>query len=129
MCWNVDNEQNLKIKQTHNALIAKGVNPKIKSRYIKPGFQIRTFSSSAVISKWYKGLIKPISIFNKKGILKQKYAKPFFTMDLETINYLGSQMVVAISSCGFHNGILDNQIFLIDHKLLKLNPDLALQQL
>jgi hypothetical protein len=46
----------------------------------------------------------------------------------ETIN-LKSQVVIAISSCGFYNGKLDNQIFLIDHILLQNNVELALQDL
>ena len=133
LCWNVDNEKNLKIKQTHNALLAKGVNPKIKKIYVNNGFQtIRTFSTTSVLNKnWFKGLIKPISLLNKKGILKQQFVKPFFTMDLETIhsNILGYQIVIAISSCGFHNGKVDKKIFLIDHILLQTDPELALQQL
>jgi|SRR5580692_1309675 len=130
MCWNVDNHKNLKIKQTYNAVLARDVNPKIKQLYANNNLQsIRTFSSSAVLSKWYKGLIKPISLFNKKGILKQKYAKPFFTMDIETINFNNIQIPIAISSCGFHNDKVDTQLFLIDHILLKCNQELALQQL
>jgi hypothetical protein len=53
-------------------------------------------------------------------------------MDLETIK-LGSQqqqqVVIAISSCGFYNGKLDIQIFLIDHILLQKDQELALKQL
>lgn len=78
---------------------------------------------------WYKGLINPISILNKKGILKQQFAKPFFTIDLETITINSIEVVVAISSCGWHNDQLNNKIFLIDHNLLKTNQLLALKQL
>ena len=131
LCWNVDDKNNSKIKQTHNTLIPKTSNSK------RIGFQnIRSFSTStqkisvvnASTRKWYKGLIKPISLYNKKGILKQQYSKPFFTMDLETIK-LDSQVVISISSCGYYNNKLDNQIFLIDHNLLQSNQDLALQEL
>jgi hypothetical protein len=127
LCWNVDDIKNSKIKQTHNTLLVKGVSPRIK----KIGYQnIRSFTTSPVINKyWYKGLIKPISLFNKKGILKQEHFKPFFTMDLETIEFNKLQIPIAISSCGFYNNNLDNQIFLIDHILLQTDPDLALQDL
>jgi hypothetical protein len=130
MCWNVDNHKNLKIKQTHNALIARGVSPKIKKLYINKGFQIvRTFTSSAVINKWFKGLIKPISLYSKTGKLKQNFRKVFFTMDIETINFNNRQVPIAISSCGFFNFKLDSQIFLIDNILLQKDPDLAEKQL
>jgi hypothetical protein len=131
LCWNVDDKKNSKIKQTHNVLLAKGVSPRIKNIKKMELQSMRTFTTSAISNSqrnWYKGLIKPISLVTKKGILKQKYAKPFFTMDLETIN-LGNQVVIAISSCGFYNNKLDNQLFLIDHILLQSNPELALQQL
>jgi hypothetical protein len=123
LCWNVDDKKNMKIKQTHNAILGKGVK--------KEGISnVRSFTSSAIVNRaWYKGLIKPISLVNKKGVLKQKYSKTFFTMDLETINFLGSQVVIAISSCGFYNNKIDNQIFLIDPHLFKKFPLLAEQQL
>ena len=50
-------------------------------------------------------------------------------MDLETIEFNKLQIPIAISSCGFYNNNLDNQIFLIDHILLQTDPDLALQDL
>jgi hypothetical protein len=132
LCWNADDIKNSKIKQTHNTLLAKGVSPKIKN-IKKQGFQtMRTFTTSAINNaqrNWFKGLIKSISLVTKKGILKQKYTKPIFTMDLETINLNGVEVVIAISSCGFFNHKLDVQIFLIDHILLQNNPELALQQL
>ena len=111
LCWNVDNKQNMLIQRTYK------VTP-----------NIRTYSTYS--SKWYKGLINPISIYNKKGILKHP-KKVFFTMDLETIylESVKSEMVIAISSCGFYQGNLDNQIFLIDHNLLLTNPELAVKQL
>lgn len=41
-------------------------------------------------------------------------------MDLETIylDSVKSEVVIAISSAGLNNGVLENKIFLIDHKLL-----------
>jgi|ERR1700733_2009034 len=50
-------------------------------------------------------------------------------MDLETIKINNTQMPIAISSCGYFNGILDNKIFLIDHKLLNVNSELAVIEL
>lgn len=97
LAWNVDNKQNLLIKQTHKA------SPLLKQKGVR--------KYSTVANKWYKGLISPISLFNKKGILKHP-KKAFFTMDLETV-YLDSiktEIVIAISSCGFNNGKLDNKI-------------------
>lgn len=106
LCWNVDDKKNSKIKQTHNTLLVKGVSPRIN----KIGYQnIRSFTTSPVINRyWYKGLIKPISLFNKKGILKQLFVKTFFTMDLETIELNNLQIPIAISSCGFYNNNLDS---------------------
>jgi hypothetical protein len=123
LAWNVDNEKNLLIKQTYtsNRLNPKKVNGGLTNH--------RNYSTYT--NKWYKGLINPISLYNKKGILKQQHVKPLFTMDLETV-YLESvnaEVVIAISSCGFNNGIIDNQIFLIDPKLLLINYELATQEL
>ena len=87
------------------------------------------FTTTSVLNKWCKGLINPISVYNKKGLLKQQFIKPIFTMDLETINFNNTELVIAISSCGLHNGIIENKIFLIDHKLLLINTELALKQL
>ena len=147
LVWNVDNQQNKQIKQTLNALDAKGLPEKTKKLWFNKGFPAkslistmdkvkRSFSTSAtsyseekVIKKWNKGLITPISILNKNGILKQQFAKPIFTMDLETLSVKGQEIVVAISSCGWHKDKIDTQIFLIDHNLLLTNQDLALKQL
>ena len=145
LCWNVDNLQNLKIKQTYNALELKTVPKKYRNSFKDQGMIIerKSFSTSSVnhlanfnkvgAKNWYKGLIKPLSLVNKKGILKQKYVKPFFTMDLETVTIgLGSathEVVVAISSCGYYNNKIDTQLFLIDHNLLQINQDLAVKQL
>ena len=129
LCWNVDNEKNVNIKQTYNAVT--GLKPKIKKSNSNPhpSDNIRSFTSSSVLSKWYKGLINPISVYNKKGILKQQFIKPIFTMDLETMKFNNIELVVAISSCGLNNGIIENKIFLIDHKLLLLNSELAQKEL
>jgi hypothetical protein len=83
--------------------------------------------------KWFKGLINPISILNKKGDLKQTSVKPIFTMDLETIAINGIEVPVAISSCvacgEWHHNQEVNKIFLIDHILLQTNQELAVKQL
>jgi hypothetical protein len=50
-------------------------------------------------------------------------------MDLETIKFKNSQLPIAISSCGFNNGVLENKIFLIDHNLLNSNIELATKDL
>ena len=133
LCWNVDNHQNLKIKQTYNALEVKTVPKKYRNMFKNNGLTIerKSFSTSSVnLSKnWYKGLIKPLSLVNKKGILKQKYVKPFFTMDLETMTIGQHEVVVAISSCGFYNNKVDTQLFLIDPNLLQTNQELAIKLL
>jgi hypothetical protein len=133
LCWNVDNLQNLKIKQTYNALELKTIPKKYRNSFKDQGMIIerKSFSTSAAISSknWYKGLIKPLSLVNKKGILKQKYVKPFFTMDLETMTIGQHEVVVAISSCGYYNNKIDTQLFLIDPNLLQVNPELAVKLL
>ena len=127
LVWNADDLKNKKIKQTHNALTMKGLDGK------------RSFSTSCIVhdpklvtkdgKKWFKGLINPISILNKKGVLKQTSVKPIFTMDIETIPIKGIETVMAISSCGWHNEQEINKIFLIDPQLLQTNQELANKQL
>jgi len=130
LCWNVDNLKNLKIKQTYNALDLKGVPQKLQNMYKNSGTIVekKSFSTSAIQgTNWHKGLIKPLSLVNKQGVLKQKHVKSFFTVDLETINVNGYEVVIAISSCGYYNNKLDIQLFLIDHNLLQINQDLAVK--
>lgn len=57
-------------------------------------------------NKWYKGLIKPLNLYNKIGNLKVKTIKPIFTFDLETIylDKIKGELPIAISSCGYLNG-------------------------
>ena len=52
-------------------------------------------------------------------------------MDLETVylESVKSEVVIAISSCGVNNGILENKIFLIDPNLLLTNYELATKEL
>jgi len=76
-------------------------------------------------------LINPISLYNKKGVLKQQSIKPIFTMDLETVylDSIKSEVVIAISSCGLNNGVLETKIFLIDHNLFLSDYELAVKSL
>jgi hypothetical protein len=52
-------------------------------------------------------------------------------MDLETVylETIKSEAVIAISSCGINNGVLENKIFLIDPNLLLSNYELATKEL
>jgi len=52
-------------------------------------------------------------------------------MDLETVylDSVKSEVVIAISSCGVNNGVLETKIFLIDHKLLLSDYELAMKEL
>jgi hypothetical protein len=121
--WNVDNHRNLKIIQTNKAANIQ------YSTISKNGELKRTFTSSAVVNKWYNSLIKPLSLLNSKGKLIVKNTKPIFTLDLETINFNNSEIPIAISSSGYYKGIIDNQIFLIDKDLLIKNHELAVFEL
>ena len=141
--WNADDLRNLKIKQTVKAVEfnSKVVDSTVKSKYSNIYYKkfkgIRSFSTSSLIMNsvkhWSVGKITPISILNSKGKLKDqfKFTKPFFTMDLETINFNNkySQLPIAISSCGYVNEKLESKIFLIDYYLLKTDPELALKNL
>jgi hypothetical protein len=121
LTWNIDNEKNLVIKQTYTT-------KKLSKTSSNNDSTLNTRNYSTLNTrKWYKGLINPISIFNKKGILKQPQIKPIFTMDLETVylDSIKSEVVIAISSCGFNKGVLENKIFLIDPSLLLTDYDLA----
>ena len=114
LAWNVDNHKNLLIKQT----------------YTTNRLTVRSYSTLNT-RKWFKGLITPISLYNKKGVLKQQSIKPIFTIDLETVclDNVKSEVVIAISSCGVNNGVLENKIFLIDHNLLLSDYELAVKGL
>jgi hypothetical protein len=59
LAWNVDNDKNIKIKQTYSVNKLKS-----KSNHNNPNF-IRSYSTLNN-RKWYKGLINPISLYNKK---------------------------------------------------------------
>jgi len=121
LAWNVDNKKNLKIKQTYTTN---------KLNHTKPQTSLRSYST-LTNKKWFKGLINPISLYNKKGLLKQQQVKPIFTIDLETVylESVKSEVLIAISSCGFNNGRLENKIFLIDPNLLLNNYELATKEL
>ena len=122
LAWNVDNEKNLLIKQTYST-------KKLTKNPISLP-QVRSYSTLNS-RKWFKGLINPISLYNKKGVLKQQQIKPIFTMDLETVylDTVKSEVVIAISSCGVNNGVLENKIFLIDPNLLLTDYELASKEL
>jgi hypothetical protein len=99
LAWNVDNEQNLLIKQTYTT---KKLN--------KIPTPVRSYSTLNT-RKWYKGLINPISLYNKKGILKQQQVKPFLT------------------SCGVNKGKIKSKLFIIDPIMLKTDIDIAVKAL
>ncbi len=125
LCWNVDHLKNVNIKQTYNAVT--GLKPK-NIKNVTKSQSIRTFTTTSVLNKWYKGMINPISVYNKKGILKQKFAKPFYTMDLETINFNNSELVIAISTCGLHNGVIENKIlYSFKYLLIKHNASIDIK--
>lgn len=122
--WNVDNKQNLHIKQTHNTL--KWSRRYFNQQNISPS-SLRLFSTSTITkaSHWSKGLITPLSLYKNNGKLKLENPKPFFTMDLETINFNNIQVPIAISSSSAN----ESKLFLIDHVLLQSNSELAVKQL
>jgi len=140
--WNVDNKKNLKIKESYNAVEDREVPLKSRQLYYKSKHfnQKRSYSTTGIDKsigiasygvKWYKGLINPIKIHNKLGKLKQTNPNVFFTMDLETIylEQIKGEVPIAITSCGFFKGKLDEKIFLIDNHLLMKDHELALKQL
>lgn len=126
--WNVDNLRNKKIKQTYNIVT------KEKGYILTDKNNSRTYSTythTPMGHKGYQSMINPLSIYNKKGQLKQKFIKPIFTMDIETIylDVVKSEVPIAISSCGYYQDHIDNKIFLIDPKLLLKDHETALKQL
>lgn len=131
--WNMDNLNNLKIKQTHNAIqwTKKHINKAANNINTPAWKNHRLFSTSSVQYKhWSVGLISPISLLKQNGKLKLESPKTIFTMDLETINFNNVQIPITISSCGPKNsGILDSKLFIIDYNLLKTNSELAIKQL
>jgi len=120
LAWNVENAKNLLIKQTYTT-----------TKLTKTPLTLSRSYSTVNTRKWFKGLINPISLYNKKGVLKQQSIKPIFTMDLETVylENVKSEVVIAISSCGLNNSVLETKIFLIDPNLLLSDYELATKDL
>src|SRR6267378_2024723 len=120
LAWNVENAKNLLIKQTYTT-----------TKLTKTPLTLSRSYSTVNTRKWFKGLINPISLYNKKGVLKQQSIKPIFTMDLETVylENVKSEVVIAISSCGLNNSVLETKIFLIDPNLLLSDYELAVKSL
>jgi hypothetical protein len=120
-------KKNLLIKQTYSTknLTNHGHGNPLSVR------SYSTLNNKKWFTKASEGLINPISLYNKKGVLKQQEIKPIFTMDLETVylEIVKSEVVIAISSCGVNNGVLENKIFLIDPVLLNSNYELATKEL
>jgi hypothetical protein len=89
--WDVSNLKNVRIKTTHNAIT-------IERKSVR---SYSTVASTFLTKKdWSKGLITPLSLFDKKGKLMLDHPKAIFTMDIETIKLNGFQTPIAISSCG-----------------------------
>src|SRR5882757_1728928 len=132
--WNVSNLKNLNIKQTLNAITLERSSHsftnyrKDKKQWLDNYYQTRSYSTRSAggnSKHWSKGLITPLSLFNRNGKLKLESPVPIFTMDLETIKYNNVQVPIAIS-CTSAN---ESKLFIIDHGLLKTSIDLALKQL
>jgi hypothetical protein len=107
--WNIDHIKNKHIKITSSAL------------------NKRMFSTSARTNiSLNNNTIKPIPADNHETT-----GKPLATVDLETINILsgtgqGVQQCVCIS---FYNKEFGSKLFLINHELLVINPELAFRNL
>jgi len=130
--WNCSDLNNLNIKITHNSItMSRNVDSYNNFKNHKTNYlinQTRTYSSLTP-KHWSKGLITPISLFNKVGKLKLENPVPIFTMDLETINFNNIQVPIAISSCGVNKGKLESKLFLIDHLILTSDLELAVKTL
>ena len=108
--WNADDKRNLKIKQSLNTIsyttkdISQNPNKSLfnninrKSYSTKATNWIPRFAEGR--KHWSAGVINPLSLYNIKGELKQKFANPFFAVDIETVKFNGHQIPIAISSCG-----------------------------
>lgn len=99
--WNVDNIQNKHIKITKNT--------------------VKVLGNRSYSTKIDKNVIKPLT--------PPKSIKPsiFSTMDIETITHNKIKVPIAISH---HNGKTNKTVvFLINHKLIETNLDLALKTL
>ncbi len=127
--WNCSNLKNLKIKLTHNAITLERSNESSSKHRISKQTWLnnnyREYSTTNFKKHWSKGLISPISLFNKAGKIKNDSPTPFLTMDIETIKFNDIQVPIAISTCHAK----ESKVFVIDHILLNKNIDLALKQL
>jgi hypothetical protein len=100
--WNIDHLDNKNIKISSSAL------------------NKRLFSTSARTS-FKSPTIAPIPADNHESV-----ATPIGTLDLETININGVQECICIS---FYNKGLGSKLFLIDHNLLTINSQLAIDNM
>jgi hypothetical protein len=106
LCWNVDDLKNSKIKQTYNALLARGVSPRIKKHKILMDqniHNVRTFSSSALLKspgnkKWYKGssITDILNLDSHTLIIRNSHADLTYNEKEEI--YHGTEVNVAIAS-------------------------------
>ena len=127
--WDCSNLNNLNIKMTHNAITMEKTSNSIAKSNLN-NKNIRTYSTKATSNKpWFKGIIPPLSLFNKKGKLFLEHPALIFTMDIETIKINNIQVPIAISSCGMVNHKIEAKLFIIDHNLLKQDLELAVKGL
>jgi hypothetical protein len=108
--WNMDNYLNKKIKITKTSNNVK---------YNINKLQRRSYSTLS------KNAIKPIKNNIVTGIIQ-----PISTMDIETIEYKGNQIPIAVSLAyqDSYNQVM-GKLFLINYELLLINKDKALDNL
>jgi len=128
--WDCSNLNNLNIKITHNTITMEPLKNQIIQPMPNTINQRRSYSTKVNYKKtWFKGIISPISLFNKLGKKHLESPAPIFTMDIETMNIKDIQIPIAISSCGMVNNKIEGKLFLIDHISLKQDLDAAVKSL
>ena len=88
-----------------------------------------TIKTSSLSSKrFYSSLnhFKFITPIKKENLTLNS---PISTMDIETMEFDGAHIPIAISTCYLNNGKIENKIFLIQHKLLLINKNKAINNL
>jgi hypothetical protein len=96
-----------------------------KSWLDKEDYSTKSPSTLHRSKHWAKGLITPLPLVNRKGVVILSKPKSIYTMDLETIKLNNIQVPIAISCCGEYG----SKLFLIDDLLLLRNIEEALNKL
>lgn len=112
--WNMDELSNKNIKITKSAISSKS----------NKGFQTKVSMGPINQTRLYSSYIKPIKPHNIDPTISS-----FATMDIETIDFKGTQIPIAISLAYYDSNKVKTKLFLIKPSLFKSNHEKAIDLL